>query len=177
MIQLNEIFGNKVLFEILTFFIKKPSITITQTELIKNLKIAKATAVKWTNRLVFLDIIKCNKIGVSNLYTLNNDDIIVKHIKILNNLVQLKPLSRLEDVEVYLYGSSARGENHEKSDIDILILGNSKRNELINKIDDLSKKINKKINFNIFTNLEWSMLMKSDKSYYTRIEKDKIRLK
>jgi len=46
MVQLIELLGNKKLMKIVDFFIKNPSARITQAELIKKTRIAKATAVK-----------------------------------------------------------------------------------------------------------------------------------
>lgn len=178
MVQLIEILGNRKILNILLFFIKNPSIEISQTGLIKKTKIAKATAVKWLDFLVKNAFLRYKKIGVTNLYKLNNDNLIVKQLKIINTLTYLQDLNALKDkgIEIYIYGSSSRGEDTEKSDIDLLVIGDIKRNEIINPIDNLSKKINKKINFNIFKNIEWSMMQKKDKAYYERVEKDNIRL-
>jgi len=176
MVQLIDIFGNKKILTILHFFIMNPSIEISQTELIKKTKIAKATAVKWLDFLVKNSLLNYKKIGVTNLYRLNNENLIIKQLKIINTLTQLEDLNKLKNLEIYLYGSSARGEDIEKSDIDLLVIGNIKRNEIINSIDNLSKKISKKITFNIFSNIEWSMMQKKDRAYYERVEKDKIRL-
>ncbi|MCK4521534.1 MAG: nucleotidyltransferase domain-containing protein [Nanoarchaeota archaeon] len=178
MVQLIEIFGNRKIVNILSFFIKNSSAEISQTDLIKKTKIAKATAVKWMNFLVKNDFLNYKKVGVTNLYRLNNGNLIIKQLKIINTITQLQELNKLKDknIEIYLYGSSSRGEDTEKSDIDILIIGGVKRNEIINLIDNISKKINKKISFNIFKNIEWSMMQKKDKAYYERVEKDKVRL-
>lgn len=178
MVQLIELLGNKKLAEILAFFIRNSSIEISQIGLIKKTKIAKATVIKWANFLVKNNFLSYKKIGATKLYKLNNEDLIIKQLKIINTLIQLQELNILKDknMEIYLYGSSSRGEDTENSDIDLLIIGNIKRNEIIDLIGDLSKKINKKINFNIFNRIEWSMMQKKDKAYYERVEKDKVRL-
>lgn len=178
MVQLIETLGNKKLLNVLLFFIKNPSIEISQTNLIKKTKIAKATAVKWLSFLVKHRFLSYKKIGVTNLYKLNNNNLMIRQLKIINTLTYLQDLYKLKDegIEIYLYGSSSRGEDTGKSDIDLLVIGNIKRNEIIDLIDGLSKKINKKINFNIFRSIEWSMMQKKDKAYYERVEKDKVRL-
>ena len=178
MVQLIEIFGNKKIVEMLYFFINAPSIEISQIGLIKKTRIAKATAVKWMNFLVNNGFLSCKKVGVTNLYKLDNDNLIIKQLKIINTIIQLQELNKLKNknIEIYLYGSSARGESTENSDIDLLVIGDIKRNEIVDIIDNLSKKINKKISFNIFKNIEWSMMQKKDKAYYERVEKDRVRL-
>jgi len=178
MVQLIELFGNKKLMKILDFFIKNSSTRITQAELIKKTKIAKATAVKWMRYLVMNDMLKLEKIGVSHIYQLNNESLIVKHIKIMQTLLLLQGLNNLKEkeLEIYLYGSASRGEDTEKSDIDLLIIGKTKRSEIIDFIENINKNIKRRISFTVFSPVEWSMMRKKDKAYYERIEKDKIRL-
>ena len=178
MFQLNKLLGNKKLLKILSFFLEQPTTKVTQTEVIKNIKISKATAVKWLKYLVKEDLLTLNRIGVSNLYNLNNENSTVKQLKILRTIILLNPLKKLEqkDLIIYIYGSAARGEDTEKSDVDLLILGKAKRHEIIDLIDKTANKIKKKISFNIFNNTEWSMIEKKDKAYYELVEKDKIRI-
>ena len=177
-VQLNEILGNKKIIQILTFFINNDPIELSQLEIIKQIKIAKATAVKWLSFLIRNDLLKCKKIGVTNLYKLNSENQIIKQFKILETVIQLEELNKLKtkNIEIYLYGSASRGENNKESDIDILILGKIQRNEIVNALDKLSKRIKRKISFTIFNHFEWSMLQKKDKAYYNRVEKDKVKL-
>ena len=85
-------------------------------------------------------------------------------------------LKKKYNIKVYLYGSASRGEDSKESDIDLLIIGDIKRQGIINNIDKLSKKFNKKITLQIFNELEWVNLEKKDKAFYERAEKDKIEL-
>ncbi len=178
MVQLIKLFGNKKLIQIINFFIENSSSKITQTKVIKKTKIAKATAVKWMHYLVANDMLKLERIGVSNIYNLNNESLIIKHIKIMKNIISLQELKKLKKkgLEIYLYGSASRGEDTEKSDIDILVIGKIERRDIVDVIDEISKKINRKISFSIFSSVEWSMMRKKDNAYYNRVEKDKIRL-
>jgi len=96
----------------------------------------------------------------------------------MQTLLLLQGLNNLKEkeLEIYLYGSASRGEDTEKSDIDILIIGKTKRSEIVDFIENISKNIKKRISFTVFSPVEWSMMRKKDKAYYERIEKDKIRL-
>lgn len=178
MVQFNEILGNKKIVRILHFFINNPSIEISQTELISKLKIAKATGVKWLGFLIQTNLLFSKRIGVTNIYRLNNEHIIIKNLKLLNTLFLLQDMEKLKEknIEIYLYGSAARGEERESSDVDILFIGELKRTDIIGFIEKLSGKIKKRINFNIFNPIEWSMMEKKDKPYFERVEKDKVRL-
>ncbi len=168
--------GRKELMIILNHFLDDPK-EISQTNLLKKTKLSKATIVKWVFFLEKEKVLNIRRIGNTKLLELNNTPII-KQMKILNSLFKLRDMEKLKDknVEVYLYGSAARGENHENSDIDILIIGNIKRNDIIDFIDIIQKKNNIKVNFQIFTPMEWSKMLKTDKAYFERVEKDKIRL-
>ena len=79
-------------------------------------------------------------------------------------------MSLKDQAEVYLYGSCARGENTEESDIDILVVTNIERREITKHLK------NEKTKIMIFTPLEYSMLYKQDKPFYERVERDEIRV-
>ena len=175
MVQLNEIFGNRKTMTIIQFFISTNA-EVSQTELLKKLKIAKATGVKWLQYLVSNQILSLKKIGTTNIYKLENENSVVKELKKLNIILQLDLLKKF-DAEVYLYGSAARGDYNENSDVDLLIIGKVKRHEVIYVVDKISDSIKRDINFKIYSALEWSMLEKKDKPFYSRVEKDRIRLK
>ncbi len=113
------------------------------------------------------------------MYKSNKENTFLKQFKILITISQLDFFSTLADqfnIKAYLFGSAARGENHEHSDIDILIIGKINKEELINQHQKYSKKDNYKVQFQIFTPLEWSALAEKDKAFYERVEKDKIPL-
>jgi predicted nucleotidyltransferase len=177
-VQLNEILGNKKVINILDFFIDNGPIEISQSGIIIKTNIAKATAVKWLSFLVMNKFLLCKKIGTTNLYKLNYENIVIKQFKIIKTIIQLQALNTLKvkNIEIYLYGSASRGENNKESDIDLLIIGKIQRNEIVDALDKLSKRIKRKINFNIFNNLEWSKMQKKDKAYYERVEKDKVKI-
>ena len=145
MIQL--LLGNDNIIKILNHLIEN-QIEVSQKKIREETKMSKATAVKWLKYLEKQDLITYKKIGVTKLYTLTNNTI-VKQFKILHRLISLEELKKL-NLEIYLYGSCARGEETENSDIDILIIGKIKRNQIVNQIENLAKKLGKSINFSIF---------------------------
>jgi len=63
----------------------------------------------------------------------------------------------------------------EDSDIDLLVLG-KRSSEVIDALDKLGKKIDRKIKPTFYTELEWSQCARKDYAFYERVEKDKIRL-
>ena len=110
-------------------------------------------------------------------YVLNKETSVIKQLKSLNNILKLEPikeLSRKHDIKIFLYGSSARGEDVEDSDIDLLIIGNVKKEDIIQDINRFSEDIKRKIKINIFPPLKWSEMYEKDKAFYERVEKDRI---
>ncbi len=63
--------------------------------------------------------------GRMNFYSLNDNLVLIKHLKIMRHLVLLAPLvERLKPIslKVVLFGSAATGEDTSESDIDLFIL-------------------------------------------------------
>lgn len=174
MSQLDDILGKNVL-RIHKFFLRNPSIKISYTDLRKKIKIAKATLTKWLNFLLKENLVEVEKIGVVKLFSLNNENIINKELKILDNILSLLPLVKVgkeNNVKIYLYGSGARGEDNENSDIDLLVIGKI-NNKIIADINKISKNIERNIKISAFTQLQWSQMSRKDKPFYERVEKDK----
>jgi predicted nucleotidyltransferase len=104
----------------------------------------------------------------------------VKQLRAFLNVTRLygliKNFDTGEDAEIYLFGSAARGEDSEDSDIDLLVIG---------KIDDATRsslrssimeKMGKEVNFVVYSRAQYSDLYRNDKAFYDSIERDKIRL-
>jgi predicted nucleotidyltransferase len=177
MFQLSEIFGRKVPFTILNFFLENPSREFYETQIREKLKLARASVNKWLKHLVKANLLIVSQNGRMKVYKLNSDNFISKQLKILKNLCNFLPeLEALKNkYEIYLYGSSARGEDLEDSDVDILVIG-KRSNEVIDVLSKLERKINRKIKPSFYTELEWSQAARKDYAFYERAERDKIRL-
>ena len=176
MVKINELLSNKSLVNIIIFLIDNDE-ELSQTKIRNKIKIAKATLIKWLNYLEKNNFVNVKIEGVSKLYRLNKENAILKQFKILSNIIKIQELnylSKRNNIKIYLYGSCSRGEDSKESDVDLLIIGNVKRHEIIDDINRLSKKLNKKITLQIFNDLEWANMGKKDAAFYERVEKDKI---
>lgn len=178
MVQLIEL-GNKTLLKTLSFFLRNPTKKFSYTATRKTLKIAKASLTKYLKLLLKAEFIKVEVIGLNKIYELSKENVIVKQLKILNSLLALSDIKALCDkyeIEIYLYGSTARGEDAESSDIDLLVIGKINKEQISSDIAEISKKVGSEIKFNIFSPLEWSQMSRKDAAFYERVEKDKIRV-
>lgn len=179
MVQTNELLGNKKLLKIILFLADKPREEFTYTEIRKQTNLAKATLTKWLKYLYEENLISLRQIGLNKLYKINKDNYLVKQIKIITNLINLEflaDLSQEHHFESYLFGSAARGEDEEESDYDILIIGETKTEEIIKDISKIAKRLKKEIKLQIFTKNDWWEMRKKDPAFYERVEKDKILL-
>jgi len=175
--QLIKLFGKNNSFLILELFLNSPTKTFTLKEIRNITKLAKNTILKWLAHFIKVDFIEEQRNGIYRFFKLNNENIIIKNLKRINTLSKLeklKELSKKYNINVYLYGSSARGEDIEKSDIDLLIIGKIKRPDIIAEIKKIESITKKEIKFQIFSQLEWSNTIKKDKAFYERVEKDKV---
>ena len=174
MVRFIELLGNRSLAKLLAFFLSADD-EYFQTEIMKKTKLSKVTLIKSLKILEKNDIIAFRRIGIVKLYKIQKGNIIVKQLKILQTLTKLNLLKDLnKNIKIYLYGSSARGENTSTSDIDLLIIGKIHKEEIINHIKDISDKIKRDIKVEIFTPQEWAEMIKKDPAFYERAEKDKI---
>ena len=177
-VQLNELM-NKKLFAILDIFLESSNQEYSSSEIRKKTKLSKATLAKWLSYLKKNNLLELRIIGRTNLYKTNNKFVIISYLKILNNLTKLLYITKLAEkylCEIYIYGSVARGEDTEKSDIDLLIIADEHEKEILKDVNEYAKKIKREIKPQIFTKFEWMEMGKKDIAFYERVEKDKIKL-
>ncbi len=100
----------------------------------------------------------------------NSQDLLERVREFAHKLKETLPVK-----EVYLYGSVARGEIHEGSDIDLIIVGDFKEKifDRIGKILDLT---DLPIEPLVYTEEEWETLCSEDNPFIKTILKNSIRL-
>jgi len=78
----------------------------------------------------------------------------------------------------FIYGSFAQNKENTTSDIDLLIVGNPDEDKLMQKIEDLEKRLQREINYNIYPEEEFKdKLRKKDSFILNILEGPKIILK
>lgn len=126
--QFAELFRGPKTIALVSFFLTHPTGRFLQRDIISSTRLAKATASKELSRLEEIGLITVESIGKAKLHRLNREAPYVKHLKRFYNLVSpvvqefLEPL-RPRLVKAILFGSFARGEDREDSDVDILLVG------------------------------------------------------
>ncbi len=169
-----ELLGRKSVSRVLTYFLTYPTEEAYAEQLLKKMKIAKKSLLDALAALLREGLLEMRQTGRVKGYRLRRTDARVRQLKILqsvNNLLPKLKKANEAGMEAYLYGSAARGEDTEKSDYDLLLLGDRLRNDISG---DLAR--HEKIKVLSLTFFEYSEMARKDKPFYERVEKDRIRL-
>jgi len=163
-------------WKLLRFFLQTPDRGFYTKEISRQTGIGAGTVNTFLRNIEKDNILRKEIIGNIHLYKLNNELELVKHLKIVNTLLEFEQHHFTEQFQnknntissIVLYGSHANGENDSKSDIDLLFLVN-KKEIYTSLIQTLEKKLNKQISIQQLTIPEWQTLKKKDKIFYESI--------
>ncbi|MFB6089321.1 MAG: nucleotidyltransferase domain-containing protein [Candidatus Aenigmatarchaeota archaeon] len=173
-----DLWKSSTQLKLLEFFFRNPTEDFYAKQVSDRTGMSVGAANEHLKKLLGSGLLNRKKEGRMSFYTLDRDNPIVKHLKIAHNLSksvceELRKIGRELDLEIYLYGSVARGEDKEGSDWDILVIGDVGSAKLQDKLEviDIIE-----INTSIFTRSEWNKMEEDDPAFYERVEHDKIRL-
>lgn len=156
---------------VLKYLIRRPNQSLYESEIAKKVSISTGSANQSLKSLLKKDIVKLEKKGNMNFYILNLENPFVKQYKITQTIAELdglinklKPLAK----RIILFGSCAEGADTQDSDIDIVIVSDSKE-EVRGILGD--NESNKKIQTLIVNTSEFYSLEDKEKPLYERIQK------
>lgn len=176
MYQLNDILGNPVPLALLRFFLDNPSKDFYRAQITEKVGIAKASTGKWLSIIEEEKLLRSENRANAKFYRLNSSNVLVKHLKVLISLSDLLSAFEGFSEEAHVFGSVARGEDTKESDVDILIISDRPKAEVMKKLAPVSKRLSRKLSPVILTPIEFAQLSRSDKPFYERVIKDKIRI-
>lgn len=104
-------------------------------------------------------------------YKASSDDITIKYLKILQNLLTIRPFIeklKKKSQKIILYGSAAKGENLTESDIDLFIMS-----RLPDEVEKLmyKSKLREKIQCVVNTPTNYVKMKKNNPAFYSEVEK------
>lgn len=155
----------------LSYFLKNPDGKWYDRELVDLTKISRAGTNLALRELAKTGFLHREQKGRMFFYSLNVKDSLVRQLKIVQNILELKPITdeiKQCALRIMLYGSSARGENTEESDADIFVLTRNKT-ELQQKLHQY--KAHKKIHVVVYTPAEWVLMEAQNPVFKKEIEK------
>jgi len=157
--------------KVIEYLIQKAGKEFLSKEIQIATKMSKAGANFALNDLAKTSLVNRQQKGNAYLYTINDENPVVKQLKVLRTIIDFMPLIKKlkqKTSKIILYGSSSRGEDTEDSDIDLFIVTNL--TEEVEKIMQ-RKKYSKKIQPIIRKPLQYIEMEKTDPIFYQEIER------
>ena len=166
----------KILFstncqKIMFFLILNPDKEYFDREISKLTGVSRAGTNFALRDLAKEGLILREKRGRMYFYKAPSDDILIKYLKILQNIILLRPLVekiKKPSLRIILYGSSATGENTADSDIDIFIMTRDP-NEVKKII--FKNELREKIQYVIKTPDDFIKSQKANSTFYHEVER------
>lgn len=174
MVQIYDLFGNKTAWKLIRFFLSNPTGQFSQGKVIQEVKLAKATAIAGFRVLERLGIVGFEEIGRTKLYRLNRELTFVKQIKRVVNLTAsfldeiIEPF-RGALVKVVAFGSFARGEDREDSDVDLLFVGDVDDSLLQKATIKIEKKCGKRMSVIVRTPEQFILMKEKEPVLWNKI--------
>ncbi len=159
--------------QILKFFIENPYQEIYLRELAKKLKFSPFAIKKYVDILSRENLILEERKANLRYFKANTNNLFFRQLKIAFNVNLIEKSGLINYLKenmsnvssIVLFGSMAKAEDTQESDIDVLIIGKEKYLNL-NKFEE---KIGKEANIHIFSWSEWNKKSKKDKAFYYEI--------
>lgn len=160
--MLEKLFTSKARVKILELLMFDPLSEFHLREISRRTKVSAPYVKKELDQLRKISLVRETARGNLKLYRINKDSPIIEDIKriflktdSLGGLLT-KELSELGQIDYALiYGSFARGEETENSDIDLLVIGNVDEENLVPIIGNIEKKIGREVNYILWTAAEF----------------------
>ncbi len=176
MVSFFELLGRGSVLRVLGFFLENPSKSDYAASIARQLGMSKVAVLSALKEMNGAGIIAGKSFGRAVFFSFNASNPLAKQLKIARTVSALSSkLGKLGAIgaEIFLYGSAARGEDVEESDVDLLVLGRDRA--IVSKISSaLGHDVRVKVNF--LTPLEYAALSKKDEAFYESVERDKIRI-
>lgn len=175
MVSIFELLESKASSRVLRFFLENPTGSAYAAQLAKKVKVSRKPLFDALAGLNRAGLLKVEAIGRVKKYSLA-DAAATRQLKVILALDKLESLARAlerEGAKTYLYGSAARGENTERSDMDVLVISDKQKSAIAGKLES---RLQNKVKLLIMTPLEYAMAAKKDPAFYSRVEADRIEL-
>ena len=166
-----DIFSATNALKVLSFLADNPGKELLGSDIQKATCLSRAGVYIALRELIKQKLVFKTRRGKFLLYSVAHDDPVVRQFKILNNILSLTSLiSRLKPLskKIILYGSASRGEDDQKSDIDLFILAKDPQavKEPLSSI-----KMKRKIQAVIKSPSELADLKEEDVTFYNEVDR------
>jgi len=167
------LFDETIKWKCLATFMDNPEKEFFVNGIARDLKISAGSASRVCHELEGEGYLKSEEKGTALFYSLDNESPVVKRLKSAWFLKKLmKYRSSWENDEVLsaaLYGSRSSGEFISKSDVDIIIITNAKKESIEKGFEKMKKDLGAMLTVTIFTLAEWMDLAKKKDRFYIEV--------
>ncbi len=167
-------------YKILEYFILNPTKKTYLKELAKILEISPRSAKIYCDIFVKDGIINREVKGNLHLFSTNNENFRVRELKkaVFLNILGEFNIEKISEefTSIAIYGSHSSGTYDEKSDIDLLVIGDEKQinRDLVVKI---MEKVGKEIQLNVIPMIKWEKMKRNDDAFVKSVIKNHILIK
>jgi len=143
-------------------------------QLAKEAKMAPSAAKYSLDFMLAQNLVKREVIGRTHQYQANLGENMARQWKILFSLEKIGESGLVKVilgnvrgvVSIVLYGSVAEGRDDEKSDIDIIVIADSKKTTAAYQISSIG---GRELNMHFYTPMEWRRKAEKDKLFYENV--------
>lgn len=172
-------FEKYVGFRILKFFLFNPKTQIHLKGVVRRLKISPSATKFYCDLFSRGGLFNVARSGNLRIFSLNNESVYVKELKKVFALLEFKEcgIERMtKKGSLAVYGSYASGEFDEKSDLDILVIGDEKDvdKEFVLKFE---KKINKQVQLTVMPYYKWEKMKQQKNQFVSEVISNHILVK
>lgn len=178
MVNLLEITKSRLRQKLLAYFFTNPKTSLYLREISLLLKEDPGNVSKELAKLQKTGIFVSHKRGNQKYFSLNRNYPLFKEVKsfisktigVEGSLKEL--IQQIEGIDIsFIYGSFAQNRENAASDIDLFIIGRPEEDELMEKIEVLENKLQREINYNIYSWEEFGNRKKKKDSFILNILK------
>lgn len=180
MILLSKIFSSEVRVKLLAFFFAHPTEEYHINGLAKLLEISPSSLQGALYALEESGILESRKEANLRYFKVNENSPIYDELKkIILKTVGLgdmlrENLSTIGEIQyAFIYGSFARGDERESSDIDLMIIGSPDEGKLLDVIRESESILQRVINYTIYSLEEWSKKKAEGNSFVVQVISNK----
>lgn len=177
MVQLIELFTKYIRWKILAQFLSHPNSSFYVKEMARSLKVSPGSV---STALKFFDeggLLTKEEKGQTHLYKLNLEHAFVPPLKKAYGLALVlssRPAEKFLDVDediisIALFGSYSDGSFDEMSDVDVLIVAPSKKEEVIEAARKLEDETGRKVSVSLFKLSDWRAMARRGDAFYKRV--------
>jgi predicted nucleotidyltransferase len=159
--SLGRLFRSRAQILILKLLFLNPASEFHLNDIARRTGLAPSAVAKECAVLLSLGLVRKRVRGNMTLYEINRGSVIhdeLKRIFLKYELLDELLASRLESERVkyaLIYGSFAKGTEGEKSDVDLLVVGDIEEEELSRAVNEIERKTGREVNYNLWNEKEF----------------------